>query len=281
VAHGWDTEEDAIEFQAQAFRLIKKLTVRRLGARPPAVRKQTTVVFGVNVPKDLHDAWWRPPSRNQGPDGNSDMADDLRRSSRSSSGRRTDGEHGWPEIGPRPTCRSSWKLGSGAGKTALDLGCGEGATRSSSAGAGTTVTASTSSRSRSRKPARTSARPGCAPTFVVGNALDLRFDDGAFDVVLDYGCFHHVVTRDWPRYRREIARVLKPGGHLILSVFSTKFRHHGRAPDAATGCPPQPLRPLLHPRRDPVRVRARVRAARLSRGARGLNGFFHALLCKH
>ena len=57
-------------------------------------------------------------------------------------------------------------------------------------------------------------------------ALDLKFADASFDLVLDYGCFHHVVTRDWPRYRREIARVLKPGGHLLLSVFSMKFKHH-------------------------------------------------------
>jgi len=52
----WDTEEDAIEFQAQAFRLVKKLTVPESDLTVPAVRKRTTVVFGVNVPKDLHDA---------------------------------------------------------------------------------------------------------------------------------------------------------------------------------------------------------------------------------
>jgi len=51
----WDTEEDAIEFQAQAFRLVKKLTVPDSDLTVPAVRKSTTVVFGVNVPKDLQE----------------------------------------------------------------------------------------------------------------------------------------------------------------------------------------------------------------------------------
>src|SRR6185436_7003335 len=51
----WDTEEDAIEFQAQTFRLIKKLLPPESELAAPAVRKDRTVVFGVNVPKDLHD----------------------------------------------------------------------------------------------------------------------------------------------------------------------------------------------------------------------------------
>jgi hypothetical protein len=51
----WDTEEDAIEFQAQAFRLVKKLTLPDSDLTVPAVRKHTMVVFGVNVPKDLQD----------------------------------------------------------------------------------------------------------------------------------------------------------------------------------------------------------------------------------
>jgi SAM-dependent methyltransferase len=37
------------------------------------------------------------------------------------------GEHGWPEVGPTAhVAKLVGKLGSGAGKAALDLGCGEG-----------------------------------------------------------------------------------------------------------------------------------------------------------
>jgi SAM-dependent methyltransferase len=76
------------------------------------------------------------------------------------------------------------------------------------------------------KARKAAARAGIQADFEVANALDLHFPDGLFDVVLDYGCFHHIVRRDWPQYRKEIARVLRPRGHLVLSVFSTEFKHH-------------------------------------------------------
>jgi SAM-dependent methyltransferase len=125
-------------------------------------------------------------------------------------------------------------------------------------------------------------RAGLRATFVAGNALDLKFADGSFDLVLDYGCFHHVVTRDWPRYRREIARVLKPGGHLVLSVFSMKFRHH---PDER-----RTRHWLVHRNHydhffTPAEIRGAFRPAFTARTLleehEGLNGFWHVLLGKH
>jgi len=66
----WDTEEDAIEFQAQAFRLMKRVLPPDSELVAPAMRKKAGVVFGVNVPKelqgDLLDAAWnckRTPGR--------------------------------------------------------------------------------------------------------------------------------------------------------------------------------------------------------------------------
>ncbi len=137
------------------------------------------------------------------------------------------GTHGWPEVGPTPyVARWIARLGSGRGRTALDLGCGEGRHTIALARKGYDVTAFDLEPLALKKARAYMAKAGLRGTYVAGNALDLRFDDAAFDLVLDYGCFHHVVTRDWPRYRRGIARVLKPGGHLLLSVFSMKFRHH-------------------------------------------------------
>lgn len=49
----WDTEEDATEFQAQAFRLMKRVLPPDSELAAPAMRQKTGVVFGVNVPKDL------------------------------------------------------------------------------------------------------------------------------------------------------------------------------------------------------------------------------------
>ena len=59
----WDGEEDAVEFQAQAFRLMKRVLPPDSELAAPAMRRKTAVVFGVNVPKelqsDLLDAAWK------------------------------------------------------------------------------------------------------------------------------------------------------------------------------------------------------------------------------
>lgn len=137
------------------------------------------------------------------------------------------GDHGWPVQGPTPYVATLLgRLGAGRGKRALDLGCGEGRHTILLARRGYDVTALDFEPLALRKARAFARAAGVTARFVRGDALDLRFPAASFDLVLDYGCFHHVVTRDWARYRREIARVLAPRGHLVLSVFSTKFKHH-------------------------------------------------------
>jgi hypothetical protein len=51
----WDTAEDAVEFQAQAFRLMKRVLPPDSELAAPAQRQKTGVVFGVNVPKEMQD----------------------------------------------------------------------------------------------------------------------------------------------------------------------------------------------------------------------------------
>lgn len=192
------------------------------------------------------------------------------------------GVHGWPEQGATPDVAAlAGRLGSGRGRKALDLGCGEGRHTILLAGLGYAVTGVDLEPLALRRAQSHVRRAGLRAEFAVGNALDLRFADGAFDLVLDYGCFHHVVMRDWTRYRREIARVLNPGGRLILSVFSTKFRHH---PDER-----RTRNWLVHRNhydhfftrreiREAFRPDFEVRALREE--LEGLNGFLHTLLAK-
>ncbi|HXW07234.1 MAG TPA: class I SAM-dependent methyltransferase [Vicinamibacterales bacterium] len=52
--------------------------------------------------------------------------------------------------------------------------------------------------------------------FVLADGLRLPFRDGAFDLVLSHAVIEHVA--DAPRYLRECARVLAPGGRLYLST---------------------------------------------------------------
>ncbi len=137
------------------------------------------------------------------------------------------GEHGWPVEGATPHVeRLARRLGPGRGRRALDLGCGEGRHTILLARRGWEVTANDLAPLALRAARARARRAGVRARFEAGNALDLRFPAGRFDLVLDYGCFHHVVKRDWPRYLGEITHVLRPGGHLLLSVFSTKFKHH-------------------------------------------------------
>jgi SAM-dependent methyltransferase len=190
------------------------------------------------------------------------------------------GRHGWPEVGPTPqVARGVRSLGSGRGRTALDLGCGEGRHTILLARQGYDVTAYDLEPLALRKARSHVRRAGVHARFVAGDALDLRFPDAAFDLVLDYGCFHHIVTRDWARYRRGIARVLRPGGHLLLSVFSMKFRHHPREKRTRDW--------LVHRNHyDHFFTRAALRDAlapqfevrRILEELDGLNGFLHALL---
>ena len=52
--------------------------------------------------------------------------------------------------------------------------------------------------------------------FLQADGQALPFADGAFDVVLSHAVIEHVA--DAPRYLRECARVLKPGGWMYLST---------------------------------------------------------------
>jgi SAM-dependent methyltransferase len=190
------------------------------------------------------------------------------------------GDHGWPAEGPTPQVAALvGRLGSGRGRRALDLGCGEGRHTIHLARRGWAVTALDLEPLALAKARAAVRRAGVRAAFERGDALDLRFADGAFDLVVDYGCFHHVVTRDWPRYRREVRRVLAPGGHLALSVFSTKFRHHPRERRTRNW--------IVH--RDhydhfftPAEIRGAFRESfdirALVEEHEGLNGFYHVLL---
>lgn len=53
-------------------------------------------------------------------------------------------------------------------------------------------------------------------SFAQADGLFLPFADGTFDLVLSHAVIEHVP--DAPRYLRECARVLAPGGHMFLST---------------------------------------------------------------
>ncbi len=62
-----------------------------------------------------------------------------------------------------------------------------------------------------------------APALVEGDALQLPFADGTFDAVMSICAIEHF--DDGPRALDEIARVLRPGGQLVMSADALTRAH--------------------------------------------------------
>ena len=138
------------------------------------------------------------------------------------------GEHGWPTEGVSPMVARFLRMFRSRGRHVLDIGCGEGRHTRAFAGAGALavgVDLEPKALARAREAVgrgRSVRRLG----FVQADVFVLPFAPSTIDVVLDYGCLHHVRRRDTPRYLEQVAPLLKPEGHVLLSCFSTKFKHH-------------------------------------------------------
>ena len=64
-----------------------------------------------------------------------------------------------------------------------------------------------------------------SPNVRRADLLSLPFDSGAFDAALCLDVLEHIALLDQPRALSEIARVLKPGGGLLLSVPNLAHLH--------------------------------------------------------
>lgn len=109
------------------------------------------------------------------------------------------------------------RLGVGAGDRVLDVGCGVGrpALRVASlTGAG--VVGITISRRQVEQARELAVAEGLADrvVFEYGDGMDMPFSDASFEAVL---AFESIVHMDRVRALGEMARVLKPGGRLVLT----------------------------------------------------------------
>jgi SAM-dependent methyltransferase len=141
------------------------------------------------------------------------------------------GEHGWPVEGPEPRIAAALRrIGTRLrGGLVLDLGCGEGRHSFYAAEQGFRVIGVDYERlAIQRALALAGKHPGAGGrvSFQVADLFALPFQPLSVDVIIDYGCFHHVTRGDTGRYLNGVLPLLKPGGYFLLSCFSTKFKHH-------------------------------------------------------
>lgn len=118
------------------------------------------------------------------------------------------------------------------GEQALDVGCGTGtlaievARRVGRAGRVAGIDPGTKQIARARAKA---ARRHLPIDFQIGVIEQLPFPDQTFDVVFSTLMMHHLPAPLKRQGLTEIARVLKPGGRLIIADFKRKQERTGRA----------------------------------------------------
>lgn len=139
------------------------------------------------------------------------------------------GKHGWPVSEPAPFVvefMQSVRRKNSVDRV-LDIGCGEGRHTILFAQSGyTTVGIDLQPLAIQRALQFTRARKiRKDPGFLVGSVFSLPFRENAFDVLIDYGCLHHIRKPDFPRYLNSTVPLLKPAGYFLLSCFSTRFKH--------------------------------------------------------
>lgn len=57
---------------------------------------------------------------------------------------------------------------------------------------------------------------------LVANGLSLPYDTASMDAVISIAVLHHLTVADRGRFLSEVRRVLKPGGSLLLTVWTTE-----------------------------------------------------------
>ncbi len=118
------------------------------------------------------------------------------------------------------------------GEAVLDVGCGTGslalevACRAGTTGRVIGIDPGTEQIARARAKA---ARRHLPIEFQIGVIEQLAFPDQTFDVVLSTLMLHHLPMPLKRQGLAEIARVLKPGGRLIIADFTRKQDRAGRA----------------------------------------------------
>lgn len=131
---------------------------------------------------------------------------------------------GWRTLAPAPDFMEfldSVRIDGLSGEV-LDLGCGAGRHAVAFALAGFQVSGIDFAEAAIARAREHAAASGVAQRthFMVGDVLQLPYDDGQFTIVNDDGCLHHIAAEDRQQYAADVRRVLAVGGLFRAKVFS-------------------------------------------------------------
>ena len=113
-----------------------------------------------------------------------------------------------------------------AGSRVLEIGCGSGTTARTLVHRSCDITAIDFSEKAVEMTRRVMVRYD-AGNAVVADAHDLPFHDNAFGYVVARHVIGHMLNGEREGVAREAARVLQPGGHLVVQVFSVDNMRNG------------------------------------------------------
>jgi SAM-dependent methyltransferase len=115
------------------------------------------------------------------------------------------------------------------GKGILEVGSGTGLASLALAQRGALVTLCDISPEAVKFSKAVFARAGAAETTVLGSLLELPFEAESFDVTWNAGVIEHFELADQVRGVREMLRVTKAGGKVVIAVPSARARIYARA----------------------------------------------------
>lgn len=107
-------------------------------------------------------------------------------------------------------------LGLQPDSSVLDIGCGSGLEACELAAIGYQVHGIDISPEAIRLAGERARSLNLSIGFRRGNALQLPYAAGSFDLLTDRGCLHLIPHGKWPQFAAETLRVLRPAGRLLL-----------------------------------------------------------------